>query len=356
MKANCKISFPRFGNYNIAIEILMKLGLECDYIDAPLTTKKTLEIGTKYSPDFVCTPFKYQLGGYIEAIGAGANTLIQVGGPCRLGYYGELHEQILKDLGYDVKFINMAEADFAKPLTFYNEFKKINPKLNLKKVTSTLLLVVKIVDAIDKIEDFIRQNIGFEKNEGDFDLLHREFLAELRTVRTKKELNQTYKKYYTRLKNVEINKPTHPLQVGLIGEYYTIMDPYSNHYIEKELAKKGMIIKRWMNITNSFFNAPEQEIKKSIKDYAKYDMGATSMYTVKCALDYAKDGFDGIIHIKSFGCTPEIDAMPVLQRISEDYKIPIIYFSFDSQTSDVGINTRIEAFHDMIIMRKEKKK
>ena len=134
------------------------------------------------------------------------------------------------------------------------------------------------------------------------------------------------------------------------------MDPYSNHYIEKELAKKGMIIKRWMNITNSFFNAPEQEIKKSIKDYAKYDMGATSMYTVKCALDYAKDGFDGIIHIKSFGCTPEIDAMPVLQRISEDYKIPIIYFSFDSQTSDVGINTRIEAFHDMIIMRKEKKK
>ena len=334
----------------------MKLGLECDYIDAPLTTKKTLEIGTKYSPDFVCTPFKYQLGGYIEAIEAGANTLIQVGGPCRLGYYGELHEQILKDLGYDVKFINMAEADFAKPLTFYNEFKKINPKLNLKKVTSTLLLVVKIVDAIDKIEDFIRQNIGFEKNEGDFDLLHREFLAELRTVRTKKELNQTYKKYYTRLKNVETNKPTHPLQVGLIGEYYTIMDPYSNHYIEKELAKKGMIIKRWMNITNSFFNAPEQEIKKSIKDYAKYDMGATSMYTVKCALDYAKDGFDGIIHIKSFGCTPEIDAMPVLQRISEDYKIPIIYFSFDSQTSDVGINTRIEAFHDMIIMRKEKKK
>ena len=79
------------------------------------------------------------------------------------------------------------------------------------------------------------------------------------------------------------------------------------------------------------------------------------MYTIKSALDYAKEDFDGIIHLKSFGCTPEIDAMPVLQRISEDYKIPIIYFSFDSQTSDVGINTRIEAFYDMIMMRKEKK-
>ncbi len=355
MRNNCKISFPRFGNYNIAIEILMKQGLECNYVDAPLTTKKTLEIGTKYSPDFVCTPFKYQLGGYIEAIEAGANTLIQVGGPCRLGYYGELHEQILKDLGYDVKFINMAEADFAKPLTFYNEFKKINPKLNLKKVTSTLLLVVKVVDAIDKVEDFIRQNVGFELHEGDFDKVHKDFLNELRTVQNKKELNQTYKKYFTRLKNIEVKKPDKPLQVGFIGEYYTIMDPYSNHYMEKELAKKGIVIKRWMNITNSFFNAPEKEIKKSIKDYAKYDMGATSMYTIKSALDYAKEGYDGIIHLKSFGCTPEIDAMPVLQRIAEDYKIPIIYFSFDSQTSDVGINTRIEAFYDMIMMRKEKK-
>lgn len=355
MKKNCKISFPRFGNYNIAIEILMRLGLECDYVDAPLTTKKTLEIGTKYSPDFVCTPFKYQLGGYIEAIEAGANTLIQVGGPCRLGYYGELHEQILKDLGYDVKFINMAEADFAKPLTFYNEFKKINPKLNLKKVTTTLLLVVKIVEKIDKIEDYIRQNVGFEIKDGSFDIIYKDFLNELKTVTNKKELNEIYKKYMMQLKKVETNKPEHPLQVGFIGEYYTIMDPYSNHHMEKELAKKGIVIKRWMNITNSFFNAPEKEIKKSIKNYAKYDMGATSMYTIKSALDYAKEGFDGIIHLKSFGCTPEIDAMPVLQRISEDYKIPIIYFSFDSQTSEVGINTRIEAFYDMIMMRKEKK-
>ncbi len=356
MKNKCKISFPHIGNYNIAIELLMKLGLECEYVETPPITKKTLELGTKYSPDFVCTPFKYQLGGYIEAIEAGANTLIQIGGPCRLGYYGELHEQILKDLGYDIHFVNMADADFAKPITFYNEFKKINPKLNLKKVSTTLLLAVKVIDAIDKVEDYIRENVGFEKKDGEFEQVHKDFLMELKTIRNKKELKQTEKKYYSRLKNIEIEKPKKPLQVGFIGEYYTIMDPYSNHHMEKELAKKGIVIKRWMNITNSFFHAPEKQIKKSIKDYAKYDMGATSMYTIKCALDYAKEGLDGIIHVKSFGCTPEIDSMPVLQRISEDFKIPIIYFSFDSQTSDVGITTRIEAFYDMIMMRKEKKR
>jgi benzoyl-CoA reductase/2-hydroxyglutaryl-CoA dehydratase subunit BcrC/BadD/HgdB len=87
----------------------------------------------------------------------------------------------------------------------------------------------------------------------------------------------------------------------------------------------------------------------------KYDIGATGMDTVTEAIDLAKKKYDGIIHIKSFGCTPEIDSMPVLQNISNDYKIPILYFSFDSQTSETGIRTRLEAFYDMIVMRKEKK-
>ncbi len=350
-----KVNFPRFGSYNVAVRHIITKGLGCDYVDSPPITKKTLEIGAKNSPDFVCTPFKYQLGGYIEAIEAGANTLIQVGGACRLNYYGELHEQILKDLGYDVKFVNMANADFAKPITFYEEFKKITPNLNIKKITSAVLLAVRMVKIIDKVEDFIRENVGFEVVDGSFNKLHQEFLEDLKEVNDKKELALIYKLYMRKFKNIEINKPKNPLRVGIVGEYYTIMDEYSNHYMEKELAKKGIIIERWMNVSNTIFINTEKETKQSIKNYAKYDMGATSMYTIKKALDYAKDGFDGIIHVKSFGCTPEIDTMPVLQRISEDYKIPIIYFSFDTQTSDVGINTRIEAFYDMIMMRKDVK-
>ena len=70
------------------------------------------------------------------------------------------------------------------------------------------------------------------------------------------------------------------------------------------------------------------------------------------AKQYAEEGFDGIIHLKSSGCTPEIDCMPVLQRLSSDYRIPILYLSYDSQTSDTGLDTRLEAFYDMIAMRK----
>ena len=70
-------------------------------------------------------------------------------------------------------------------------------------------------------------------------------------------------------------------------------------------------------------------------------------------VEYARRGFDGLIHVKSAGCTPEIDVMPVLQNISADYKIPVLYLTYDAQTSDVGLMTRLEAFYDMIDMRKK---
>ena len=85
-----KVNFPRWGSYNVAVEHIITKGLECEYVYGPPITKKTLEIGAKHSPDFVCTPFKYNMGCFLEAIEAGANTLIMIGGACRLNYYGEL--------------------------------------------------------------------------------------------------------------------------------------------------------------------------------------------------------------------------------------------------------------------------
>jgi predicted nucleotide-binding protein (sugar kinase/HSP70/actin superfamily) len=348
-----KVSFPRIGNYYIPMELLFTEGLGVEYVLPPPITKKTLELGSRYSPDYVCAPFKYNLGSFIETIEAGANTIIQTGGVCRLGYYGELHEAILRELNYDVRFINMAKVNYRKPLTFYNYFKEINPDMSLKDIALVLPVVIKMVEYMDEIEDFIRKNIGFEAESGSLESLYSDFLYELDTVRSKKELNVVYSKYVKLFKEVPVNKPKNPLRVGIIGEYYTIMEPFSNHYIEKELGKMGIVVDRWLNITNSLFHSSGKDVKDHIRNYAKYNMGATSMHTINKALEFAKKRYDGIIHLKSFGCTPEMDAMPVLQNISADYKIPILYFSFDSQTSDTGIKTRLEAFYDMIIMRKE---
>ncbi len=349
-----KVTFPHMGNYCIPIEVLFTVGLEVDYITPPPITSKTLEIGSKYSPDFVCSPFKYNLGNYIESIEAGANTLLQVGGDCRLQYYGELHEQILRDLGYHIRFINMSQASLKKPHMIYSQFKRINPQLSLSKLVKIAPVIINMAKYIDKTENYIRKNVGFELSQGTFDMLHKQMLNDLKQAHTKKQLNLLTQKYTKEFHGIPINRPKKPLRVGILGEYYTIMEPFSNHFIEKELAKMGIVVDRWMNISNSMFYKPKKEAKEQIARYVHYNMGATCMMTIDRALFWAKKKYDGIIHVKSFGCTPETDAIPVLQNISADYKIPILYFSFDSQTSETSIITKLEAFYDMILMRKDR--
>ena len=102
-----KLCYPQLGNYDIPIQYFVNNGLHLEYLAPPAMTKRTIELGAKYSPDFVCAPFKCMMGCYIEALEQGANVLIQTGGTCRLGYYGELHEQILKDMGYDFDMFNL---------------------------------------------------------------------------------------------------------------------------------------------------------------------------------------------------------------------------------------------------------
>lgn len=348
-----RISFPHFGSYGVPIAYLFNRGLDVHYITPPPMTKRTLELGSRHSPDNACAPFKIHLGCYLEAIEQGADTLIQVSGACRLGYFGELHEQIIKDLGYDVDFINVARFNMTKKRRIYGQVKEYFPELSLQRFTPALLTTFAMVESIDELEDFLRRHIGFEKEQGAFEQVFENYLASLPLVENRKELKYLHSNCLKRMKAIPVELPKKPLRVGIVGEYYSVMDPFSNHHIERELARKGIMVERWMNVSNTVLHNPAEKLLDSIKGYAKYNIGATGMYTIERALKFARKGYDGIIHVKSFGCTPETDAMPVLQNISADYKIPILYFSFDTQTGEEGIHTRLEAFHDMMLMRKE---
>ena len=71
-------------------------------------------IRDRASPDYVCTPFKTTLGSIMDCLEAGADTIFMSMGLCRLGYYGELQEQILRDMGYQFYFINLSEYSTGK--------------------------------------------------------------------------------------------------------------------------------------------------------------------------------------------------------------------------------------------------
>lgn len=347
------IAFPLMGNYYIPSNYLISRITNSKIMKPPKITSKTIELGSKYSPDFVCTPFKYTLGTYIECLEMGANTLIQMGGGCRYGYYFELQEKILKDLGYDFKYYNLVSKGHTDIKKIYNIMKEINPKLKKIKSLYYLLITIKMVKYMDYIEDYIRQNAGYEVNKGEFSKELNNMLEEFSNVKSLIGLRRIFKKHKKRILNIKINKPKNNIKIGIIGELYTLQEPFANNNLEDILISYGVEVKRFTNVTYLLFEKGKKS-KKYLKklDNIKYKMGADAMDNIYYTKYLIDNGYDGIIHIKSSFCTPEIGSMGIINKMCEESNMPVLFMSMDANTSSVGFETRIEAFYDMIEMRK----
>lgn len=343
------LSFPQIANYYVPINYLFTHITDVEVIMPSKITNKTIEIGSKHSPEFVCTPFKYTLGTMIESLEKGANYIIQLGGGCRYGYYASLQEVILKDLGYKFKMFNLINNKINLK-RLYKIFKEIDKKFNPIKAIYYLFITIKMIKYMDKIDDYIRRNVGFEKEKNSFNKLNEEMLNEFKNTKGYFQLYFKYKKYYKKFKNIKIKKPKNCLKVGIIGELYTIMEPFSNYYLEKELASYNIEIKRFTNVSHLMFNPLKKLYLKMTN--LKYKLGSDSSSNIYFTKYFISKKYDGIIHLKSSFCTPEILIMPIINKMCNS-KIPVIFFTFDINTSEVGIKTRIEAFKDMIEMRKK---
>lgn len=352
------ISFPHLGDYSHPIGKLIRKITNLDVLEAPPITKKTIALGSKHSPDSVCVPFKYNLGNYLEVLEKGANILLQAGGGCRYRYYAEVQETILKDLGYDFEFIQIIGRDHLRFKELFLIFKNLNPSLSKIRFLHELLMAFLYLEYLDKIDELIRHRVGFEKENGSFARLKKEFLNEADKANGIIKLTMIYKKFKHKIKKNKINKPKNTIKVGIIGELYTAMEPFSTYELEKMLAKYNIEIKRFTNLTYLLWKKKLKlpYIKWKSRKYCKYTLGADGLDNVYRTLWLKKHKYDGIIHTKPTGCTPEIGAMPIIMRAAKDNKMPIIFLSFDEQTSNEGLKTRIEAFYDLLKNRKERRK
>ena len=348
------IAFPIMGNYHVPAYYLFSKITNHKIIKTPKITSNTIELGSKYSPDFVCTPFKYTLGSFIECLEEGANELIQMGGGCRYGYYYELQEKILKDLGYEFKYYNLVSKGHTDIKLIYNIIKEIVPNFKLIKGLHYLLITRYMIKYMDYIENYMRENKAYEIDKGSFDKTYNKMLNEMVKINTLYKLNKVFRKYKKKILNIKINKPKNNIRIAIIGELFTLMEPFANYNIEDDLIKMGVEVKRFTNVNYLLFKKRRKSKKylKKLKNI-KYKMGADAMDNIYYTKYLIDNKYDGIIHIKSSFCTPEIGSMSIINRMCEENNTPVLFMTMDTNTSKVGIETRLEAFYDMIEMRKK---
>ena len=224
--------------------------------------------------------------------------------------------------------------------------KRANPISTFYYLINSLVMII----CMDKIEKYIRLNMGFELIKGEFERVEKEYLDSFKNNGIIKNIIM-YFRYRKKFRNIDINKPNKPRRVRIVGELFSLIDSNTSFDIERKLIKMGVEIYRdtdltYLLITKRFIL--NRMIKKG-KKYLKYHLGADGTASIVRSIN--SNYMDGILHLKSFGCTPEISAMSILPKIANEYKIPILYFSFDSEDNEVGVDTRLEAFYDMIKRR-----
>ena len=361
-----KVAFPHMGTIYTAWEkALNTIGVEA-YIP-PYTSKRTLSLGTKNSPEAICLPYKLILGNFIEAIEGGVDYVSMLASPgiCRLGEYGRNIEQVLIEMGYKANYIELNLYDGFKGMIDY--LKKISGCKNYFKIFNAIYLAVRTVFAVDELQNFLSYHRAREINKGDSEKAFNSAIKEIRKASNISELSKALKEGLKKISNVKIDKQKDVLHVDLTGEIYIVNDEFSNQNMERELGAMGVQVRRSLTVSSflkdaiipKIFKKGETHLERAYrlaKPYLMRDIGGDSLECISDVL-YAKErNIDGLIHVSPFTCMPEIMTQNIFPKMREDTNLPILALIMDEQTGRAGYITRLEAFVDLMRRKKMRSK
>ena len=359
-----KVAFPHMGNICIAwAAALKKVGVE-PFIP-PYTSKKTLSLGTKHSPEAICLPYKLILGNFIEAIEGGADYVAMISSPgiCRLGEYGSCIKNALTDLGYNAKYIELTLYDGIPGL--YNFLREITGKNDPVLFLRAIIIAIRKVFVIDDLEARLAYLRAREITFGEAEKHFNKAVQFISDANSNRALDKAKKLAFEELNKTKIDEKREVLNVDLTGEIYIVCDDFSNQNIVRELGKMGVEVRRSLTVSSflkdaiipKLFRKGETHLERAnrmAKPYLLRDIGGDSLECVSDVVYADERGIDGIIHVSPFTCMPEIMSQNIFPAMREHCEIPILPLIMDEQTGKAGYITRLEAFTDLMRRRKRK--
>lgn len=313
-----KVAIPHMGKYS---EVIIKqLGgyFNWEIILPPAPTSRTIELGSRYMNELMCLPAKVTLGTMIEACDQGAEHLIMFDscGQCRLKTYWILQERALRKLGYKVT-VHPVRLGWGTP----TDIRAIDPNIPYWKSWWVFYKVLRQVNELDK-------------------------------------------KLW-----VEIPEESNLVKIGIVGEIYTILSSEVNKDLIHKIEKMGALVHNSLPLSYFIFKGlynrgwmkrrgVDRETfliaRRQAHQYFPKEIGGHGIESIIHSIYYGMKGFDGVIHILPMPCMPESTVAPILDDISRDYSIPVMRLIFDVHTGEAGLDTRLEAFVDILKRKKER--
>jgi predicted nucleotide-binding protein (sugar kinase/HSP70/actin superfamily) len=341
-----------------------KNGIEC--IVPPATSRRTLSLGTKYSPEWICLPYKINLGNMIEGLELGADTVLSVAGPglCRLGYYSKLQENALRDLGFDfeMRAFSWQERQVVGLVEFMRGLApEGKPMLDLIGDVKFAIQQLIMLDDIERQVHKLRPRVT---EKGSVSRIWRTVPDRVCAAHSPEAMKRTRREIEAELAALPVDPNANPLRIGLLGEFFMAIDPFANMDLEEEMGKMGVEVVRsafigdWAKVwlfLEAIGLSHGKQVARAAKPYLSRDVSGDAIQTIGETVLHSKDGFDGIVHLQPFTCMPEIMAQNMLPRVSREHDIPVLCVILDEQMGKAGLQTRLEAFVDLMRRRRQKR-
>jgi predicted nucleotide-binding protein (sugar kinase/HSP70/actin superfamily) len=203
------------------------------YVLPPPTSERTREIGEFHTNESVCLPLKIILGNFIEALEAGADTIVMVGSgpPCRLGLYDRVIKVVLRDLGFEFRWLTIPGIfNWQAFLQNHDETRELKRELspsNFARFPKAVMMGWKKMRWCEHLEKTVARKRAVALRPFEIDRLLKEGLMAIDRADGLKSLASASKEAVEALDSVaETGIP--PLKVVLAGEVYTVMEPSIN--------------------------------------------------------------------------------------------------------------------------------
>lgn len=357
-----KLTFPHMGNIYIAAKVVFDR-LDVDYVMPEPRNRAALEKALEVAPETICLPFKTILGNFIEGLDGGADTIVFGGGHgrCRLSYFGDLLRETLEGMGYRFHFLFM---DFNR-LDLRQMAETFAPLAEGKSAARIVRALAEGCHTIFSVDRLYARSCRVrcrELHHGETDAVMRTFEHAVLHARDAGRILAELREAHRALRAVPLDPEARPLRVMLVGEIFTACEPFINLEIERKLGQLGVDVYNTLGVSvwvrEHFFGSVfpflvHGQPKVAARAYANTDdFGGLGMESIGNAALARRNGMDGVIQIYPLTCMPEIVAEAAMPHVQQREGVPVMTLVVDEQTGEAGFRTRLEAFSDMLAMRR----
>ncbi len=303
-----KLGIPRALLYYFYYPFWEKLFSELDIelIVSNYTSREQLDKGIKYSISEICVPIKVYIGHVLDLINQGVDYV-----------YIPRIISIKKNIFLCPKFLGL-------PDMIKNSIPEIENKILTHQITAK--------------DDSLA---GFKNYLGMADKLN---ISKWKLFWALQKANSHWQEHRKTQLQVNIDKKV--LTIALIGYVYNIYDRFINMDLLRHLREMGI------NIV-TFEMVDSQIIEQEVKLFPKPMFWEFTNKLLGAGYHFLKSpDIDGIIYVSAFGCGPDSILGSFLEIDANQANKPFMTLRIDEQTGESHLLTRIEAFVDLLKLKK----